>query len=194
MSKAALKPWPQTPSCYDWLALDARGQWRLQGEVVTHPGLIDFLDAHYAVDEHGRWLVQNGTQQVFVHLHAAPWIVRLHPCGQLLAHDGRELQPHGDFVFDHASRLFVATAAGAAMIDDRDLADFIDEICTPDGQPASEQALLALLDHSSAALGSELSWRTHRVLALPADATGAASHFGFVSRPRPDAPAVPSPP
>ena len=27
-------------------ALDARGGWRLRGEIITHPGLLAFLDAH----------------------------------------------------------------------------------------------------------------------------------------------------
>jgi len=27
--KAAIAKWPNVPHCYGWLALDARGQWRI---------------------------------------------------------------------------------------------------------------------------------------------------------------------
>ena len=47
MSGAAVTPpnWPSGPSCHGWLALDARGAWRLRGEKISHAGLLAFLDA-----------------------------------------------------------------------------------------------------------------------------------------------------
>lgn len=188
MSSGELKPWPQVPACYGWLALDGRGQWRLQDEVITHPGLIAFLNAHYGVDERGCWLVQNGPQQVFVALAGAPWIARLHPGQRLLAHDGRSLQPQGAFVFDRDSRLFFATDAGPAMLDDRDLAAFVDDLRTVAGAAVSEEALLALLAQDPAA--QPLGWHGHAVIALPASAADAADYFGFVAEP---APVLPNP-
>ena len=68
--------WPKTPACYEWLSLDRRGNWRLQGERVTHRGLIDFLNKQYASDESGCWFVQNGPQRVYVDLACTPWIFR----------------------------------------------------------------------------------------------------------------------
>jgi hypothetical protein len=55
--KAALKKWPNVPHCYDWLALDARGDWymrderiqaagpfpQVKGSRITHDKLKDFI-------------------------------------------------------------------------------------------------------------------------------------------------------
>ena len=71
---SAIARWPNVPACYDWLSLDRRGDWRLQGERVTHRGLIEFMNRQYGSDETGRWFVQNGPQRVYVELAATPWI------------------------------------------------------------------------------------------------------------------------
>ena len=89
--KAALKKWPQVPHCYDWLALDARGDWYMRDERIQHAGpfpqvkgsriqhqkLIEFIERNYLADERGAWYFQNGPQRVYVQLEAAPWIWRL---------------------------------------------------------------------------------------------------------------------
>ena len=73
---SAIAKWPNVPACYDWLSLDRRGDWRLQGERVTHHGFIALLNRQYGVDEHGCWFVQNGPQRVFVRLDYTPWVFR----------------------------------------------------------------------------------------------------------------------
>src|SRR5512133_559363 len=85
MEAAASIKWPDVPACYEWLSLDRRGNWRLQGERVSHAGLIDFLNRHYSSDDAGNWFVQNGPQRVYVDLAATPWIYRL---------DGDKLSTH----------------------------------------------------------------------------------------------------
>jgi hypothetical protein len=34
--KQALAKWPNVPHCYGWLALDARGNWRMRDERAQH--------------------------------------------------------------------------------------------------------------------------------------------------------------
>ena len=36
--KQALKKWPNVPHCYDWLALDARGDWYMRDERIQRAG------------------------------------------------------------------------------------------------------------------------------------------------------------
>ncbi len=98
---AAIAKWPDVPACYGWLSLDRRGDWRLQGERVTHRGLIDFINRQYAGDETGCWFLQNGPQRVFVSLAATPWIFR---------NDGDRLASHTGQPADEAA--FAALLSG----------------------------------------------------------------------------------
>ena len=54
---SAIAKWPNVPACYDWLSLDRRGDWRLQGERVTHRGLIAFINRQAPHPEEARiWM------------------------------------------------------------------------------------------------------------------------------------------
>lgn len=156
--------WPTVPDCYGWLALDARGKWRLRGELVVHPGLIAFLNAHYTRDEHGRWLVQNGPQRVFVELDAAPLILRLHPDGSVHGHTGKPVTPTAPLLMDADGNTFMATCDGPGMIDDRDLACFAAALTKPDGSAAGDQEVLELL---AGAAHAGLRWRDFAVAFCP---------------------------
>ncbi len=82
--KAALAKWPDVPDCTGWLALDARGRWRI-GEAkagprqpITHAAMIAFINRNYGA--HGRyWVFQNGPQRVYVELEYTPFVWRLVP-------------------------------------------------------------------------------------------------------------------
>jgi hypothetical protein len=83
--KAAMAKWPDVPDCYGWLALDARGNWRMRdarcqalnlpGDIIRHPSLINFINRNYTVDERGCWFFQNGPQRVYVDLETTPYIL-----------------------------------------------------------------------------------------------------------------------
>lgn len=165
MSTASLTPLPTVPACHGWLTLDARGQWRLKGERVEHAGLRAFLDANYASDEAGNWLVHNGPQRVYVDLEAAPWVVRLLPDGTLRTHTDLQARTAGAVLMDEHGRVFLLTTLGPAAIDDRDLAEFIAELRhAGSDRGVAEDTLLGLLEGRSA---TPLTWRGCSVRFVP---------------------------
>lgn len=137
--KAALKKWPNVPHCYDWLALDARGDWYLRDEQVQHAGpfpqlkgsrilhdkLKEFIHRNYDVDAQGCWFFQNGPQRVYVMLEAAPLVLGV----QALAQGGYRIETHTGQVVpdvravhvDEQGRLFMATSAGLGIVRSMDM-------------------------------------------------------------------------
>lgn len=175
---AALARWPDVPACYDWLSLDRRGSWRLQGEAVVHAGLVGFLNANYGRDAAGNWLVHNGPQRVFVALDYAPWILRLHPDGGLTTHTGADAGAIVAAYLDEEGNVLLDTPLGPGLLDDRDLAAFVAQCRRSDGGAADDEALLAVM-----AGGSGVVWR-----GLPLQAIARAAvpeRFGFRRRPAP---------
>jgi hypothetical protein len=85
----AVAKWPNVPAVYGWLSLDRRGDWRLQGERLTHRGAVAFINRNYASDVRGCWYVQNGPQRVYVTLEYTPWVYALTAQGELVSHNGR---------------------------------------------------------------------------------------------------------
>ena len=89
--KAAIQKWPNVPNCFDWLGLDARGDWYLRdaatqaagpfpqskGSRVTHVKLREFIQRNYEADAQGAWFFQNGPQRVYVALELAPLVIGL---------------------------------------------------------------------------------------------------------------------
>ena len=130
--KAALKKWPQVPHCYDWLALDARGDWYMRDERIQHAGpfpqvkgsriqhqkLIEFIERNYQADERGAWYFQNGPQRVYVQLEAAPFVWRLRmqdAALELRSHTGLAAQMQGAWL-DDSGRLFLGTDLGFGLV------------------------------------------------------------------------------
>lgn len=165
--------WPNVPACYEWLSLDRRGDWRLQGERVTHRGLIDFLNRQYASDEAGRWFVQNGPQRVYVDLAATPWI--FHRDGAaFVAHTGASAGKIKTALLDGDGSLYLDTALGIGLLDDRDLAAFLEEC-----QPNDEASLLRLMTGSD----SEIRWRDLSLRHVAA--AELAQRYSYIQQPRP---------
>lgn len=168
------RPWPQVPACYGWLSLDRRGRWRLQGEPVTHRGLLAFLNQHYASEEDGAWFVQNGPQRVFVRLDYTPFVLRMGADGGLLTHTEAAAGPASAVHVDDEGSVLIATAAGIGLLDDRELPAFVDECRGADGAAAEIEAVLAC---------AGVSWR-----GLPVQPIGraeVAARYGFRADPQP---------
>jgi hypothetical protein len=144
--KAALAKWPNVPHCYDWLALDARGDWYMRddrtqaagrfphpkGSRILHDKLKEFIGRNYEPDVQGCWFFQNGPQRVYVELEAAPWVWRLQaaePGGApaISGHTGREAVFSGAWL-DEAGRLFLECDIGFGLVHTLDAAVAADAI------------------------------------------------------------------
>ncbi len=135
--KQALKKWPNVPHCYDWLALDARGEWymrdervqaagpfpQVKGSRILHEKLREFIERNYLADDAGCWFFQNGPQRVYVELEAAPWVWRLTPGADapaIASHTGRAARFESAWL-DELGRLFVATDLGLGIVHTLDM-------------------------------------------------------------------------
>lgn len=163
----AMAKWPDVPQCFGWLSLDVRGTWRIQGEVIRHLRAQAFLSRHYRADDHGRWYVQNGPQQVFVDLDYTPWIYRWQPDQTFMTHTGMAVRDLVAVLNDDDGNLLLHTSLGIGLVDDRDLASFEALIeCDADDVPCA------------------LLWR-EQVLPLTSIARGeVAGRYGFQPQPR----------
>ncbi|MYM33799.1 DUF2946 family protein [Duganella sp. FT94W] len=149
--KQALAKWPNVPHCYGWLALDARGNWRMRderaqhlnlpGDKLTNAALVGFITRNYAADERGCWYFQNGPQRVYVELEATPYIARTDPSAGWLLHTGTALGPLDAALLTDAGALILRSADVFAQLDDRDGADVLPRLRL-NGAPVDDEVLL----------------------------------------------------
>jgi hypothetical protein len=138
--KQALTKWPNVPHCYDWLGLDARGNWYLRddrtqaagpfavakGSMLRHDKLIEFIQRNYEHDEQGQWFFQNGPQRVYVELEATPWIWRIGCVGEdfsVQSHTGRAVDGAGvsGCLLDEEGKLYLVTPMGLGLVHTQDV-------------------------------------------------------------------------
>lgn len=178
MDLGAIAKWPNVPACYEWLSLDMRGDWRLQGERVTHRGLIDFMNRQYGSEASGRWFVQNGPQRVYVDLACTPWIFR-REAGEFVAHTGQSAGAAIGVFIDESGRFLIETPLGIGLLDDRELAGLIGECTTADGQAVADAVFEALMDGGAACV----FWQGLKIGRLAT--VDLAQRFKFEPRPGP---------
>jgi hypothetical protein len=188
--KAAMAKWPNVPHCYGWLALDARGVWRMRdeaaqqaeapGDKLNNEALIGFINRNYLADERGCWYFQNGPQRVYVNLEATPFIARTDPAQGLVLHTGAPLgAPEQAWLLDSGA-LLVRAGTRVAQLDDRDVAQMLQAI-ELDGQPVKDEALMAWLGGGAGRL--VLRWQNGAIEIERLTADAAPQRFGFVRRP-----------
>ncbi len=136
--KAALKKWPNVPHCYDWLALDARGDWymrderiqaagpfpQVKGSKVNHDKLKDFIGRNYLADASGAWFFQNGPQRVYLTLEITPWVMRIHQAAKGLVietHTGLPVKQVSHTLLDEHGRLYLLTEHGLGIVHSMDM-------------------------------------------------------------------------
>lgn len=193
----ALLKWPNVPHCHGWLALDARGNWRMRnehaqqhnlpGDRITQPALIGFIRRNYAQDEFGCWFFQNGPQRVYVDLEAAPYIARMTPSGFVL-HTEEALHAIEAAWLTEEGRLFLQGGERIALLDDRDLA-----ACLPllqiDAAPIGDEQLTMWLEQGAMLQDSAstlvLRWEGSDVPVSFLQEAMIAERFRFVRQPRP---------
>lgn len=172
MDEAVLRSlvrWPDVPACYGWLSLDRGGRWRLQGEVVRHRGLADFISRNYQHDDDGCWFFQNGPQRVYVALDYTPWVFGWNAAtpDRLISHTGQTASARAAFVDEHGAVL-IDTDLGIGLIASQDLVALSDQL-----------QLRADLRHGTLALGERI------VPVNPILAAEVAARFRFTPDPKP---------
>lgn len=176
---SAIAKWPNVPACYDWLSLDRRGDWRLQGERVTHRGLIEFMNRQYGSDETGRWFVQNGPQRVYVALAATPWV--FHREGEtFVSHTGIPAGEIKAVFLDEEGSILLDTTLGIGLLDDRDLPDFLDQCRQEANATVDEKNWLKMISGEASA---EISWGQLPVQAIRRNDVGRLFNFQRNSKP-----------
>jgi hypothetical protein len=192
--KQAMAKWPNVPHCYGWLALDARGNWRMRdeaaqganaaGDKLNNATLVGFINRNYAHDDAGRWYFQNGPQRVYVNLEATPYIARTDPAQGMLLHTGAALDGIERLYLTEVGVAIVQAGEIVAQVDDRDMAQLF-EALELDGKPAGDEALMRWLDGGAGTLS--LRWRGASVSVERVEREALAQRFGFVRTPAPSA-------
>jgi hypothetical protein len=190
--KKAMAKWPNVPHCYGWLALDARGAWRMRDERAQHLGLagdkvvqqalLGFINRNYMSDERGCWYFQNGPQRVFLNLETTPFVARTDPQHGLVLHTGEPVESVERACMTEAGALIVVAGGKVAQIDDRDMASMTASMEVA-GQPVSDEALMAWLDGDAGEL--TLQYQGQRVAVERIRQDEVATLFGFVRTPAP---------
>ncbi|MGX9221432.1 DUF2946 family protein [Massilia varians] len=188
--KQAMAKWPNVPHCYGWLALDARGNWRMRdeaaqranapGDKLANAALVGFINRNYAHDDKGRWYFQNGPQRVYVNLEATPFIARTDPSQGFVLQTGQALAAVEAAYMTDAGAIILQEGGIVAQLDDRDVAQVLARM-ELDGQPASVEAIMAWLEDDSAELALTLPGGRVRVERLAAEAL--QRRFGYVQAP-----------
>ncbi|MES2902183.1 MAG: DUF2946 family protein [Pseudomonadota bacterium] len=190
--KKAMAKWPDVPDCYGWLALDARGAWRMRDERAQHLGLagdkvvqtalLGFINRNYLADARGCWYFQNGPQRVYLNLEATPYIARTDPAQGLVLHTGEAagipqrafLTEAGELVFDFSGKI--------AQLDDRDAAQLMTQF-EIDGATVSDEELMHWIEGGAGSL--TLRFGAHAVPVQRLQRADMAAFFGFVRLPQP---------
>jgi len=190
--KQAMAKWPDVPHCYGWLALDARGGWRMRdeqaqqenlpGDRLNNAALLAFINRNYAVDERGCWYFQNGPQRVYVNLETTPYVARTDPAQGVLVQTGEALGPLQHAWMTAAGALIVQSGGKVAQVDDRDVAQLIAAM-ELDGAAVDDDALVRWLETGVGKLTVLVG--DARVAVDKLVDANLGRHFGFMPVPRP---------
>ena len=189
--KQAMAKWPNVPYCYGWLALDARGAWRMRdeaaqragapGDKLTNAALVGFIARNYLSDERGCWYFQNGPQRVYINLETTPYIARTDPAQGLVLHTGQPLGTLDEAFMTDAGGIVLRAGQTVAQVDDRDAAQLL-QAFELDGRPAADEDVMAWLEGGAGGLA--LRWQDRRIAVGRLTADEVPARFGFVRRPQ----------
>jgi hypothetical protein len=190
--KQAMAKWPNVPHCYDWLALDARGNWRMRDEVaqranapgdkLTNPALVGFINRNYQRDERGCWYFQNGPQRVFVILEATPFVARTDPASGFVLHTGQPMASVEHVFMTEAGSVILQSGDLVAQVDDRDVAQLLGQM-ELDGAAVADDALVDWLDNGAGTMTLTHQGKSVEVTRIKsAEVDG---QFGYVQHPSP---------
>jgi len=189
--KQAMAKWPNVPHCYGWLALDARGGWRMRdehaqqanlpGDRLNNAALLAFINRNYAADERGCWYFQNGPQRVYVNLETTPYVARTDPTLGLVVQTGEALGSVEQAYMTTAGALIVQAGGKVAQVDDRDVAQLL-AVMEMNGAAVGDEALMAWLETGNGPLSVNINSVRVNVERVASDSLG--RRFGFIATPQ----------
>ena len=181
----ALDKWPDVPALYGWLSLDRRGRWRIRGETISRPQIIDTIGANYAADARGCWFFQNGPQRGYMALEWTPWVLRRGQGDSLITHTGLAVQELRSAHLDEEGSLIVVTEHGAGGVDSHDLEWVLEHLHADDGANLEDALPAALAAPSGGATSLHLTLGPRNLRVHRLDHCEAPDALGFVREPRP---------
>lgn len=189
----ALEKWPNVPHCYGWLALDARGNWRMRdddaqkhnmpGDKITQAALLGFINRNYTHDNQGRWYFQNGPQRVYVDIEAAPYIAHTESDADIVLQTGEPLSQIDAVWLSDQGRLWLQGDGKVALLDDRDLTQCLN-LLHVDGHAATETQLMAWLNESDSLLRLAMVWNDSVIEVSHLEERSVPEQFRFIRVPR----------
>jgi hypothetical protein len=193
--KQAMAKWPNVPHCYGWLALDARGHWRMRderaqalglpGDKINHPALLGFINRNYLSDDRGRWYFQNGPQRVYVDLDVTPYIAHTDPAQGFVLHTGEPMAIVDDVWMTETGQIILQGVGKVAAVDDRDLSQCIAALHL-DGQAVGDDELMAWMNDSEGRGQMMLRQPSRDIPVQRIAGDAVATRFGFMRRPQAD--------
>ena len=194
--KQAMAKWPNVPHCHGWLALDARGGWRMRderaqaqdlpGDKIANATLLGFINRNYMHDDQGRWYFQNGPQRVYVDLEATPYIARTDPAQGFLLHTGEPLPMIDAAWLTDSGQLVLKGGDTVAMLDDRDMAQCLARLRMDGAAITDEQLLEWLADQSPGTKNLTLALDNNELPVQRIKRDDLAAQFKFAKHPRAD--------
>lgn len=192
--KQAMAKWPRVPHCYGWLALDARGNWRMHderaqalnllGDRIVHAALVGFINRNYLHDEQGRWYFQNGPQRVYVTLEATPYIAHSDPAQGWVLHTGEPMHSIDAAWMTETGQLILQCEDKVALVDDRDMAGCIAQLRINE-KHVSDEVLMAWVSNAPNSGQLALLHQNKLVAVSHLSSDSLARHFGFIAEPTP---------
>ena len=190
--RQAIAKWPNVPHCYGWLALDARGTWRMRderaqqlglpGDKLANAALVGFINRNYARDERGCWYFQNGPQRVYLELESTPFVARTDPASGLVVQTGEAIAGIDEAFMTPTGAMLVRSGDKAAQVDDRDMAQLTAWL-RHGGEPVSDEALLGWMEAPDDKL--TLCYAGRDVAVQPLAASDIEARLGFTRTPAP---------
>lgn len=194
--KQAMAKWPNVPHCHGWLALDARGGWRMRderaqaqnlpGDKIANATLLGFINRNYMHDDQGRWYFQNGPQRVYVDLETTPYIARTDPTQGFVLHTGEPMSEPEAAWLTESGELVLKRADKVAMLDDRDMAQCLGRLQMNGDAVTDERLLKWLAEGSPEPEQLTLCLENKEVPVHRIRRADLASQFRFVTQPQAD--------
>ena len=188
--KQSLTKWPNVPHCYGWLALEARGAFRMrdeaaqaahqQGDIIRHESLLAFIYRNYDCDNRGAWYFQNGPQRVYVELESTPFIARTDPELGFVLHDRTPVHEIDQVFMTNAGQLIIQSEQKIAMLDNHDLAPCLSMLHLKD-QAIADDDLLVWLSAPNQSLQMKLGQEFKNVEWVASNQL--ENRFGFIAHP-----------